>query len=710
MSCPESSPDKMNDIDMNELPSDNIPFWPISPAKDYRGLSTKDACASETSEAPSVNIDVGVDLVQVIRGAFRTSSTTKQFIEQDIRAVRNENWEYPGWGQVIERSVPTSSLPEKKKSHQLNIYQSTAIAGNDLLASVLYTTGIVCTTCGQLAPIAVILVCIALYPFRKIFQECGTALPLNGGVYVALLNSASKFTATFAASCSLIDYLGTAVVSAAACTSYAQAEFGSFPVMPVTVAILAVFGILVLSGVRDSATVALIIFTFHLFTLAILVIAALIAVIANGGSVFLLNLYYPGPISPYGRGMDLFLGFSVGLLGITGFETSANYIEEAGPFETEKNKIGPVRQTSVFERTISNMWWLVVLINPVITILTLGVLDIATIIASSSTILSTLGQVAGGSWLRTLVSVDAIVVLAGGVLTAYVGVTGLIRQLASDRCLPSFLLHKNEFFGTNHWIIFCFFSLSTVLYCMTNGDVTVLSGVFAIAFLMVLISFALANMKLKFCRPRLPRGVTASWISTILGFMVMVLGLLGNIFVNPSYVYFFGIYLFFFLTVILITFSRMKIVKLILYFVQQSAWLENRIGPVLYDTLVKMKKLTVVFFANTSEVHILNKAILYARDNELCDRLIIAHVFDPQLAGTSELRKRLKENLYILDHVYPKMKVDLLMIEADEFTPALVRYLSEELHIQPSFMFIRCPSDAFPCNIGEFEGVRTIMR
>jgi hypothetical protein len=38
-------------------------------------------------------------------------------------------------------------------------------------------------------------------------------------------------------------------------------------------------------------------------------------------------------------------------------------------------------------------------------------------------------------------------VLAGGVLTAYVGVVGLIKQLASDRCLPSVLLTTNRFAG-----------------------------------------------------------------------------------------------------------------------------------------------------------------------------------------------------------------------------------------------------------------------
>jgi hypothetical protein len=48
------------------------------------------------------------------------------------------------------------------------------------------------------------------------------------------------------------------------------------------------------------------------------------------------------------------------------------YIEEAGPFETEKNKSGLVRKISVFERTIDRMWLLAVIINPTIAVATLG--------------------------------------------------------------------------------------------------------------------------------------------------------------------------------------------------------------------------------------------------------------------------------------------------------------------------------------------------
>ena len=125
-----------------------------------------------------------------------------------------------------------------------------------------------------------------------------------------------------------------------------------------------------------------------------------------------------------------------------------------------------------------------------------------------------------------------------------------------------------------------------------------------------------------------------------------------------------------------------------------------------------MKQFSVVFFSDTSEIHILNDAALYARDNENCDHMIICHVVDslsPRERG-SNIPKRLSENLSLLDHMYPKMKIDLMIVEAvNGFTPQLVRYISNETDIPISFMFIRCPGKKFPFNIGEFDGVRTIM-
>jgi hypothetical protein len=47
---------------------------------------------------------------------------------------------------------------------------------------------------------------------------------------------------------------------------------------------------------------------------------------------------------------DIYYGFSLALLGVSGFETSSNYIEEQGP--------------GVFPKTLRNMWYVVSLFNP----------------------------------------------------------------------------------------------------------------------------------------------------------------------------------------------------------------------------------------------------------------------------------------------------------------------------------------------------------
>lgn len=281
----------------------------------------------------------------IIRSVVTPEVTIKQILDGDVEIPHEstkslivagndddptntqDEWDYPGWGSVYEKIVTESELPPPVHKHRLDLLRSTAIAGNDLLASVLYTTGIVCSACGQLAPFAMLICCFALYPFRKIFQECGTALPLNGGVYVAMLNSASKIVATFAASCSLISYSATAVVSAASCTTYASSQLGAFPELPVTIGVMGIFGILVFFGVKDSANLATFIFTVHVLTLIILIVASVIEMIRNDGEVWKSNWDYPLPISKEGKGMDLYLGYSVALLGLTGFETSANYIE-----------------------------------------------------------------------------------------------------------------------------------------------------------------------------------------------------------------------------------------------------------------------------------------------------------------------------------------------------------------------------------------------
>ncbi|TYZ54987.1 hypothetical protein PybrP1_012257 [[Pythium] brassicae (nom. inval.)] len=77
-----------------------------------------------------------------------------------------------------------------------------------------------------------------------------------------------------------------------------------------------------------------------------------------------------------------------------------------------------------------------------------------------------------------VVSVDAFMVLAGAVLTPYVGAVGLVQLLATDRVLPRVLTRTNQWCGTAHRIIVVY-----SLVVAMDGKMDGLAGVFALAFL-----------------------------------------------------------------------------------------------------------------------------------------------------------------------------------------------------------------------------------
>jgi amino acid transporter len=126
-------------------------------------------------------------------------------------------------------------------------------------------------------------------------------------------------------------------------------------------------------------------------------------------------------------------------------------------------------------------------------------------------LLSYLGRLAGGDWLAYLVSIDAVLVLSGAVLTSYVGVGGLVHRMTLDRCLPQFLLKLNKR-GTTYRIMIAFFILCVSILLITKGELGALAGVYALSFLSVMALFALGNILLKFRRARLPRPERASWL------------------------------------------------------------------------------------------------------------------------------------------------------------------------------------------------------
>ena len=124
---------------------------------------------------------------------------------------------------------------------------------------------------GQYAFIALLIVGLVLFFFRKIYGEAVGALPLNGGAYNILLNTTSKGNASLAACLTILSYMTTAVLSATEAMHYLHSVFPVFPVIVATIVILTIFLLLTISGITESSIVSIIICLAHLNVLLILI-------------------------------------------------------------------------------------------------------------------------------------------------------------------------------------------------------------------------------------------------------------------------------------------------------------------------------------------------------------------------------------------------------------------------------------------------------
>lgn len=604
----------------------------------------------------------------------------------------HDDWHFAGWGraQRIDDLVGLEAAPQDAHGSKLGTWAATAICGNDITSSCLYVSALCAAQAGALAPVALLLVAGALFLFRKIYAEVGSALPLNGGTYTVLLNTTNKRMAASAAVLTLLSYVATAVISAGEAMHYAHNLVHGLPVFAATIALLGIFAVLNILGISESAKVALSIFCFHMLTLTVLVVSGAIE-LARDPALFELNWNTP---SPQGFARALFFGFAAAMLGISGFESSANFIEEQRP--------------GVFPKTLRNMWIAVAIFNPLISLLSLGLIPLAEIQSVPPDLLAQMGERSSGHFLRVWVSIDAVLVLSGAVLTSYVGVTGLVRRMTLDRCLPQVLLRRNSLRKTNHWIILGFFLVCCSILLATGGEVTLLAGVYTLSFLSVMALFAIGNMLLKSKRGRLPREIRASWLAVAVGFIAVVVALIGNVLLDPKYIRVFAIYVFGAGTVVGLMFLRIQIFRAILFVsrstVERVKAINDWLGTRISTQVERINSQAVIYFTRGDATAQLNRAALYVLDNEQTNRLLVVHVYENEEEIPGDLAKHLEE----IDHLYPELRIDFIAVQGT-FGPELISGLSARLGVPKNYMFIGTPGDRFPHRVSALGGVRVIL-
>ena len=579
----------------------------------------------------------------------------------------------------------------KKELHKkLNELQATAICGNDISSSCLYVSALTIMYAGQFAWISLLIVAIVLFLFRKIYGEVVGAIPLNGGAYNVLLNTSTKRIASVAATLTVLSYMATAVISASEGMHYLHGIYTGFDVTIATIVVLVAFTGLAILGIGESAFVAVFIFIIHLITLSTLVLASLWFISNNGFQTFYFN--WEVPVSSGGVVTALFLGFSAAMLGISGFESSANFVEE--------------QEHGVFPKTLRNMWAIVSFFNPVLALLLICIIPLAEVGDHRESLLAYLGQTTGGSWLGYLISVDAVLVLCGAVLTSFVGVSGLLNRMTLDRILPNYFLKQNKR-GSNYRIIISFLVLCVSVLFVTKGDLVSLAGVYTFSFLAVMGLFGIGNLLLKFKRKKLPRPERARGISVVIAITFIAIAFAGNLYMNIESFYTFIKYLLPALLFIAIMLNRTILIQLLIdaleYFSKPLRKIVLFSNRYLVKLNVKINSQEFVFFTKGDDVAILNKVMQYVEVNETTKKLKIVNI-----KKEGESNDLLIKDLEVLDRAYPDIDIEFIEIKGT-FGPEIIEELSKKWNIPKNFMFIGSPGDRFSYRISELGGVRLIM-
>ncbi|MDX6189383.1 APC family permease [Flavobacterium sp. Fl-318] len=573
---------------------------------------------------------------------------------------------------------------------KLNQLQATAICGNDISSSCLYVSALTILYAGQFAWISLLIVAVVLFLFRRIYGEVVGAIPLNGGAYNVLLNTSTKRLASLAATLTVLSYMATAVISASEGMHYLHGIFDGLNIITATIVVLVLFTGLAILGIGESAFVAVIIFITHLVTLSLLVLASLWFILNNGLETFHLN--WQTPIAYGNIKTALFLGFSAAMLGISGFESSANFVEEQKP--------------GVFPKTLRNMWAIVSFFNPVIALLLISIIPLAEVGSNKESLLAYLGQTTGGSWLAWLISIDAVLVLCGAVLTSFVGVSGLLNRMTLDRILPNYFLKQNKR-GSHYRIVISFLVLCISVLFVTNGHLESLAGVYTFSFLAVMALFGIGNLLLKFKRRKLPRPERARGIVVVIAVSSIIAAFIGNMQLNINSFYTFLKYMVPSLLFIGIMLNRIFLIRVLIegleYFYQPLRKMVIVSNRYLHKMSLKINSQEFVFFTKGDDVAILNRVLQYVEGNETTKKLKIVHVTNG-MTSNEELRK----DLEVLDRAYDEIDIEYLEIEG-VFGPEIIDELSEKWKIPKNFMFIGSPGNKFSYRVSDLGGVRLIM-
>ncbi|KAJ7770096.1 hypothetical protein B0H16DRAFT_1673410 [Mycena metata] len=597
-------------------------------------------------------------------GGLKHASVPSRFLNL------SRDFEFAGWGLFSKMTLTSDDhVPgnetQGSPSHSrlLGQFTATALAGNNVLGGVFYTLPAVLAVSGVYSPIALFASTLTPFLCRPMMEELGSALPISGAPYSYLINVTRKSIAIIGAALLLLDFTASSVVSAATAASHLAGEL-TLPFLP-----FVSFALVSLSGITESARLAFVVLSFHGSTMAALGISAIVHWIAR----------------------QLFYGFCLGMLGLTGIECTPSYIGRIKPGH--------------YPLVLRNLHLPAIGLNTVLIVLVLATVPLTTLLESAD-VLSSLTEVSAGKWMQKWVVADVIVVLCGGVLIGklssffcsrlllkmwrgILGVCKPFKKLAHDRIVPQTFLNVLRLTDAPYISVLAFMACNVVMYGCAGRSLAIVSQMFSLVWLTVMGVFPVSLLFLRFNRVHLPRNKRTPASVIIASLAVTLIVFAGNVAIDPVTAGYFMAYLIGVVGVFAVTQKQVTIIRMVYWAYDQDPTLHRwsiskTWGKSLVRRMVRLKRQPICILVKTDEINQLLRMILYVRDNE--ETIKIVHFND----GSHGIPPELEANAKILDEAFPEITIDLLIVQ-DLFAPVNVALLAHRLNIPTSLMFMSCP-------------------
>ena len=179
--------------------------------------------------------------------------------------------------------------------------------------------------------------------------------------------------------------------------------------------------------------------------------------------------------------------------------------------------------------------------------------------------------------------------------------------MSYDHILPSVFLRRLKFTHAPYVSIISFALTSLAIFAVVDTNISVLSGIFTVAFLILMGLFAISNLSLKVNRDRLVREPRVGLPVVILALIIVSAAIAGNVAISPVILGYFAVFLVVALMAMSYTGYRGKVL-LALYWVytrnkKLHTWRRTRDWRIkLINNIKKSKNQPVIFFAKTDEV------------------------------------------------------------------------------------------------------------